>query len=179
LILDRWFFIGMSFDQAGSAGAKGQVYVGSEDAPAHACAFGTTTDSDYVSNSGAVFHAAGTADGFGFGGMLGDAAQQLVWPHRVLTFNDMLRQQFERDPVVGGCQLSTIYHDGPNKAWDRTGFNNHGNIVQPAFPVLHEPAHLRPRTGRRKWFDVAASAAAFNPAWALGANHLISGGGAR
>jgi hypothetical protein len=157
LVAGKWFFIGVTFDPAGSAGARAQIYVGTESVPALACTFGTNTDAASLLSNAATPFAIGGVSG-SLASFLGRIANQMLWPNRVLTMQQMRNQQRTLNPISAGCKLVCRYQDGPNRAWDVSGAGNHGTL-QSSVPSMVNPAWMLARTIRRKWFDVPAAAA--------------------
>jgi hypothetical protein len=135
IAVNKWWFIAMSVDQAGAAGAKAQIYVGDLWSLAVAQALATTTDaSDYNSNSGGTFQVGDNgADSAAVGGSY---AWVGAWPGRVLNLADIRALQLQTMPgkaagqnprEIPGCKLWVNYiHGGSATQRDQSGHGNHG-----------------------------------------------------
>ena len=163
ITVNRWWYVCLTVDTAGTAGALTKVYVGNEQAPATARTFGTNQDpsSGFASNSGATFR---WGDSGTDSECLGGYRSLLIfWPGRVLTEAEAQQQQFASRAVIPGAQLDVLYgENGTGRQLDRSGYANHGT-PSGCSVAASMPLHLRRVGSIYVPFTVAAAPAGAFP----------------
>lgn len=159
LTAGRWWFLAMTIDIAAGTGAKAAVYAGDLNTPATAKTMTATTEGATPrTNASTMFRTGNGPDLGDESPWVGCIASTFFWPGVILSPGQIGMHRLSLVPLVAGCKVSTIY-DGTGTQWDRSGYNNHGTVTELRPSMLHPP-FLRPRSLRRKWFDVGAASAA-------------------
>jgi hypothetical protein len=152
-VVNQWYFVAVTVDQAGTAGEICKFYRGTPERRAERLTTGTAIDgSTYLTNASMPFHLGSNTTT----NMPGVVASLMMWPGVVLSHQQILAQQLSKRPIAGGCQLFSTYSDGNNRAWDYSGYGNHGAVQGTITSSPLNPPLLYSRTIRRKWFDVPA-----------------------
>jgi hypothetical protein len=136
---NKWWFVGVTVDQAAGAGVKVVFYLGDLNTLATARTNGTTTDvsSGYASNNGQTFYVGdngtdSTAHAMRMGTLL-------FFPSAVLTQADFQRLQFRPLPLPSSVRLFTHYgFNGTGTQPNWTG-NGHSGTVTGATVAAHVP----------------------------------------